>query len=55
MGSHGVMTDMQNIKRRVVHTEQHIINPIGRRLPITMLETTGGSPDCPDAPPWAGV
>ena len=47
MGSHGVMTDMQNIKRRVVHTEQHIINPIGRRLPITMLETTGGKSGLP--------
>ena len=38
---------MQNIKRRVVHTEQHIINPIGRRLPITMLETTGGKSGLP--------
>ena len=48
MGSHGVMTDMQNIKRRVVHTaQQHIINPIGRRLPITMLETTGGKSGVP--------
>ena len=36
------MTDMQALKRRVVHgVQRHVVNPIGRRLPVTMLETTG--------------
>jgi deazaflavin-dependent oxidoreductase (nitroreductase family) len=36
------MTDMRALKRRVVHgVQRHIVNPIGRRLPVTMLETTG--------------
>ncbi|MBI3225986.1 MAG: nitroreductase family deazaflavin-dependent oxidoreductase [Mycolicibacterium cosmeticum] len=30
------------LKRRIVHTVQrHVLNPVGRRLPVTMLETTG--------------
>lgn len=30
------------LKRRVVHTVQRlVVNPVGRRLPVTMLETTG--------------
>ncbi|AQA06741.1 nitroreductase [Mycobacterium sp. MS1601] len=31
-----------NLKRRIVHTVQrHVVNPVGRRMPVTMLETTG--------------
>ncbi|PQM48423.1 hypothetical protein C1Y40_01363 [Mycobacterium talmoniae] len=31
-----------SLKRRVVHTVQRlVVNPIGRRMPVTMLETTG--------------
>lgn len=33
---------LTEIKRRVVHTlQRHVVNPIGRRSPATMLETTG--------------
>jgi deazaflavin-dependent oxidoreductase (nitroreductase family) len=36
------MTDSQPLKRRIVHTVQRlVVNPIGRRLPLTMLETVG--------------
>ncbi|MCV7331134.1 nitroreductase/quinone reductase family protein [Mycobacterium cookii] len=36
------MPDLQQLKRRVVHTAQRlVVNPIGRRSPMTMLETTG--------------
>jgi deazaflavin-dependent oxidoreductase (nitroreductase family) len=36
------MADSQQLKRRIVHTAQRvIINPLGRRSPLTMLETTG--------------
>ena len=31
-----------NLKRRIVHRVQRlVVNPIGRQLPVTMLETTG--------------
>jgi deazaflavin-dependent oxidoreductase (nitroreductase family) len=34
--------DLQRLKRKVVHTVQRIVvNPVGRKLPVTMLETTG--------------
>jgi deazaflavin-dependent oxidoreductase (nitroreductase family) len=34
--------DLQRLKRKVVHTAQRIVvNPVGRKLPVTMLETTG--------------
>jgi deazaflavin-dependent oxidoreductase (nitroreductase family) len=30
------------LKRRIVHTAQrYLVNPVGRKLPVTMLETTG--------------
>jgi deazaflavin-dependent oxidoreductase (nitroreductase family) len=30
------------LKRRIVHTAQrYLVNPVGRNLPVTMLETTG--------------
>ena len=36
------MTDLQKLKRRIVHTAQRlVVNPVGRRSPMTMLETTG--------------
>jgi hypothetical protein len=36
------MTDSQPLKRRIVHTVQRlVVNPVGRRLPLTMLETVG--------------
>jgi deazaflavin-dependent oxidoreductase (nitroreductase family) len=36
------MTDRQSLKRRVVHAVQRrVVNPIGRRAPITQLETIG--------------
>lgn len=34
--------DLQTLKRRVVHgVQRRVVNPIGRQLPITMLETIG--------------
>jgi deazaflavin-dependent oxidoreductase (nitroreductase family) len=36
------MSDVQNLKRRVVHAAQRlVVNPVGRQLPLTMLETIG--------------
>jgi deazaflavin-dependent oxidoreductase (nitroreductase family) len=36
------MTDSQQLKRRIVHTAQRlVVNPVGRRLPLPMLETIG--------------
>src|SRR6516225_3452115 len=36
------MTDIRVLKRQVVHRIQRlVVNPIGRQLPVTMLETTG--------------
>lgn len=36
------MTDANSLKRRIVHTAQRlVVNPLGRRLPLTMLETVG--------------
>jgi deazaflavin-dependent oxidoreductase (nitroreductase family) len=34
--------DVKATKRRVVHTVQRLlVNPVGRKLPVTMLETVG--------------
>jgi deazaflavin-dependent oxidoreductase (nitroreductase family) len=34
--------DIKTTKRRVVHTVQRLlVNPVGRKLPVTMLETIG--------------
>lgn len=34
--------DIKAAKRRIVHTVQRlVVNPVGRKLPVTMLETTG--------------
>lgn len=36
------MTDARQLKRRIVHTAQRLlVNPIGRQMPLTMLETIG--------------
>ena len=36
------MPDLNTLKRQVVHTVQRFVaNPVGRRMPVTMLETTG--------------
>jgi deazaflavin-dependent oxidoreductase (nitroreductase family) len=36
------MSDSANLKRQVVHRVQRLlVNPVGRQLPMTMLETTG--------------
>lgn len=36
------MTDLRDLKRRVVRGAQRmVVNPVGRRLPVTMLETVG--------------
>ncbi|MFN3007164.1 nitroreductase/quinone reductase family protein [Mycolicibacterium wolinskyi] len=36
------MIDLTDLKRRIVHgTQGRIVNPVGRQLPITMLETIG--------------
>lgn len=36
------MADSQPLKRRIVHTVQRlVVNPVGRRLPLPMLETIG--------------
>lgn len=42
------MTDFNTAKRRVVHTVQRrVVNPLGRKLPVTMLETTGRTSGLP--------
>jgi deazaflavin-dependent oxidoreductase (nitroreductase family) len=34
--------DIKAAKRRIVHTVQRlVVNPVGRKLPVTMLETIG--------------
>jgi deazaflavin-dependent oxidoreductase (nitroreductase family) len=36
------MTDLRRLKRRIIHTAQRlVVNPLGRRLPLTQLETIG--------------
>ncbi|WP_373138478.1 nitroreductase family deazaflavin-dependent oxidoreductase [Mycobacterium marinum] len=36
------MAELRDLKRRVVHRMQKlVVNPIGRQLPVTMLETIG--------------
>jgi deazaflavin-dependent oxidoreductase (nitroreductase family) len=38
----GDIVDVNTMKRRVVHTVQRlVVNPVGRKLPVTMLETIG--------------
>jgi deazaflavin-dependent oxidoreductase (nitroreductase family) len=36
------LADIKAAKRRIVHTVQRlVVNPVGRKLPVTMLETIG--------------
>jgi deazaflavin-dependent oxidoreductase (nitroreductase family) len=36
------VVDINATKRRIVHTVQRlVVNPVGRKLPVTMLETIG--------------
>ncbi|MEW2483966.1 nitroreductase/quinone reductase family protein [Mycobacterium sp. NPDC049093] len=36
------MVDLRDLKRRIVHgAQRRIVNPVGRQLPLTMLETVG--------------
>ncbi|MBN3508577.1 nitroreductase/quinone reductase family protein [Mycolicibacterium nivoides] len=36
------MVDLRDLKRRIVHgAQRRIVNPVGRQLPVTMLETVG--------------
>jgi len=36
------MPNLNEVKRRVIHTVQRrLVNPVGRQLPVTMLETIG--------------
>ena len=49
------MADSQSLKRRIVHTAQRLVaNPLGRRLPLTMLETTGRKSGQPRRTPIGG-
>ena len=42
------MPDLNALKRRVVHRAQrYMVNPVGRKLPITMIETTGNKTGAP--------
>jgi hypothetical protein len=45
------MPDRQQLKRRIVHTAQRlVVNPVGRRSLMTMLETTGRKSGQPRRP-----
>ena len=36
------MPDLNTLERNVVHTVQRlVVNPVGRKMPVTMLKTTG--------------
>lgn len=49
------MTDLRDLKRRVVSTGQRlVVNPVARRLPLTMIETTGRKSGQPRRTPVGG-
>ncbi|MCV6984686.1 nitroreductase family deazaflavin-dependent oxidoreductase [Mycobacterium shinjukuense] len=49
------MPDLRGVKRQVVRRVQRlVVNPIGRRLPGTMLETTGRTSGQPRRTPVGG-
>lgn len=49
------MADLRHLKRRVVHRVQRlVINPVGRQLPVTMLETIGRKTGRPRRTPVGG-
>lgn len=42
------MAELSTLKRRLVHgTQRLLVNPVGRKLPLTMLETIGRKTDQP--------
>ena len=49
------MTGLGDLKRQVVHRVQRlVVNPVGRQLPVTMLETTGRKSGQPRHTPVGG-
>lgn len=49
------MTGIADLKRQVVHRAQRlVVNPVGRQLPVTMLETTGRKSGQPRLTPVGG-
>jgi deazaflavin-dependent oxidoreductase (nitroreductase family) len=49
------MTGIGDLKRQVVHRVQRVVvNPVGRQLPVTMLETTGRKSGQPRHTPVGG-
>ncbi|CQD14313.1 deazaflavin-dependent nitroreductase family protein [Mycobacterium lentiflavum] len=49
------MTGLGDLKRQVVHRVQRlVVNPVGRQLPVTMLETTGRKSGQPRRTPVGG-
>src|SRR5574337_2153387 len=49
------MTDLQSLKRRLVNGGQRLmVNPVARRLPMTMLETIGRKTNQPRRTPVGG-
>ena len=55
MTSQSGLNRVVNFKRQVVHRAQRlVVNPIGRQLPVTMLETTGRKSGQPRHTPVGG-
>jgi deazaflavin-dependent oxidoreductase (nitroreductase family) len=49
------MTDLRDLKRRVVSAGQRVVvNPVARRLPLTMIETIGRKTGRPRRTPVGG-
>jgi deazaflavin-dependent oxidoreductase (nitroreductase family) len=49
------MSELGDLKRQVVHRVQRlVVNPVGRQLPVTMLETTGRKSGQPRHTPVGG-
>lgn len=49
------MTDLQEIKRRAVSaTQRLVVNPLARRLPLTIIETVGRKSGQPRRTPVGG-
>ncbi|WAC94021.1 nitroreductase/quinone reductase family protein [Mycobacterium sp. Aquia_213] len=49
------MTGIGDLKRQVVHrVQRRVVNPVGRQLPVTMLETTGRRSGQPRHTPVGG-
>ncbi|MCV7413275.1 nitroreductase [Mycobacterium florentinum] len=49
------MSGLRDLKRQVVHrVQRRVVNPVGRQLPVTMLETTGRKSGQPRHTPVGG-